>query len=457
MPVLDVQLAEAAQLFVRLRRVAFAVAERVFTARQVDVVVEARVVYGVCADVAHRVAAAADVAGVGFAAVNHLGVVDARHVTEARDLLRAKDLFVVEIQEKTDVQAGRQKRRKKVKLGDMVVMSRQLATLVRAGLSIIECLHIVAAQTDNPTFKDALNDVRLAVLTGSTLADSLRRHPKVFNEKYIALVQAGETGGVLDQTLEIAAVQFDQEADLREKVKAAFVYPMVVMFASIAVVIFMLVFIVPVFANVYTQFGAQLPPVTQLLVTMSFVIVHYWWLVLLVTFFGVKGVKKFHATPKGRRLFDQIQLKLPLLGILNRKIAVSRFTQTFAGSVQAGVPILRALAISAQTSGNVIIMEAINKVTVMVKDGSTLTAPLEASGQFPPLVVRMISAGEQSGNLEEMLSEITKFYTRDIEYTVGRLTRIMEPAMTVVVGGIVLFVLLALYMPVFNLTNVVHK
>ncbi|MEP6756091.1 MAG: type II secretion system F family protein [Chthonomonadales bacterium] len=386
-----------------------------------------------------------------------LGVVDARHVNEAREMLRAKDLFVVEIQEKASTEGSRPKRKKKVKIGDMVVMSRQLATLVRAGLSIIECLHIVATQTENSTFADALNDVRLSVLTGSTLADALRRHPKVFNEKYVALVQAGETGGVLDQTLEIAAQQFDQEADLREKVKAAFVYPMVVMFASIAVVIFMLVFIVPVFANVYVQFGAELPPVTQLLVTMSFVIVHYWWAVGISIYVGIKFLKKYHASPKGRRVFDQLSLKLPLLGKLNRKIAVSRFTQTFAGSVQAGVPILRALAISAQTSGNVIIMEAINKVTVQVKEGATLTAPLEATGQFPPLVVRMIAAGEQSGNLDEMLSEITKFYNRDIEYTVGKLTRIMEPAMTVVVGGIVLFVLLALYMPVFNLTNVVHK
>ena len=386
-----------------------------------------------------------------------LGTVDARHVNEARDLLRAKDLFVVEIQEKKLNDGATKKRKKKVKLGDMVVMSRQLATLVRAGLSIIECLHIVATQTDNPTFSDALNEVRLAVLTGSTLADALRRHPKVFNEKYIALVQAGETGGVLDKTLEIAATQFDAEADLKEKVKAAFVYPMVVMFASIAVVIFMLVFIVPVFANVYKSFGASLPPVTQLLVTMSFVIINYWWLVAVGSVGLVKGLKKAHASPKGRRMFDQLMLKIPLLGPLNRKIAVSRFTQTFSGSVEAGVPILRALAISAQTSGNVIIMEAINKVTIQVKDGSTLTAPLEATGQFPPLVCKMIAAGEQSGNLDEMLSEITKFYSRDIEYTVGKLTRIMEPAMTVVVGGIVLFVLLALYMPVFNLTQVVHK
>jgi type IV pilus assembly protein PilC len=384
------------------------------------------------------------------------GVIDAKHVAEARESLREKDLFVTNIQEKGPAKA-RTGRRKKVKLGDMVVMSRQLATLVRAGLSIIECLHTVATQTENPALAQAIDDVRLDVLTGSTLADSMKRHPKVFNEKYIALVHAGETGGVLDQTLEVAAEQFDKEADLREKVKSAFVYPMVVMIASIGVVIFMLVFIVPVFSNVYKQFNAKLPPVTELLVTLSFVILNYWWMVIGIGVALVMAFKRYHSTPQGRKVFDIIMLKLPLLGKLNRKIAVARFTQSFSGAIKAGVPILRALTISAQTSGNVVIMEAINKVTAQVKDGSTLAAPLEATGQFQPLVTRMIAAGEQSGNLDEMLSEVTKFYNRDIEYTVGKLTRIMEPLMTIAVGGIVLFVLLALYMPIFNMTQVVHK
>jgi type IV pilus assembly protein PilC len=389
--------------------------------------------------------------------VQQQGVIEARHVAEARESLRGKDLFVTDIQEKAGQAQAAKKKHKKVKLGDMVVMSRQLATLVRAGLSIIECLHTVASQSESPALADALYQVRMDVLTGSTLADAMKRHPKVFNEKYIALVQAGETGGVLDQTLEVAAEQFDKEADLREKVKAAFVYPMVVMISSIAVVVFMLVFIVPVFANVYKQFNADLPPITQLLVTMSFVILNYWYMVVAGIVAMVFLFKKWHATPRGRRTVDAIMLKLPLLGKLNRKIAVARFTQTFAGAIHAGVPILRALTISAQTSGNILIMEAIQKVTTMVKDGATLAAPLEATGQFQPLVVKMIAAGETSGNLDEMLDEVTKFFNRDIEYTVGKLTRIMEPLMTVAVGGIVLFVLLALYMPVFNLTHVVKK
>ena len=390
-----------------------------------------------------------------------VGTVAAKDLTEVREVLKGRELFITSIQEKADTPRGAGGNfsigKKKVKLQELVVMSRQLATLVRAGISIIECLASVSAQTDSPTLKKVLDDIRLDVLTGSTLTEAMQKHPAVLSDMYVSLVQAGETGGVLERTLEIAATQYDQEAELREKVKAAFVYPVLVLVASIAVVFFMLVFIVPVFAKVYNQFHAQLPPVTQALVVLSDLIVHYWWLVGLITYAIYFALKKYSATPGGQRVFDILKLKMPLLGDLNRKIAVSRFTQTFSGAISAGVPILRALQIAAQTSGNLIMVEAIQKVSNAVKEGSTLSAPLEQSGQFPPMVTRMIAAGEHSGNLDTMLDEITKFYNRDIEYAVGKLTRILEPAMTVIVGGIVLFVLLALYMPIFNLGNVVRS
>jgi type IV pilus assembly protein PilC len=387
------------------------------------------------------------------------GVIAARDATEVREVLRNKELFVTTLREQAGPAAPGASfqffKSKKVKLKELVVMSRQMATLVRAGISIVECLHAVGAQTENATLKQAINEIRLDVLTGSTLTDAMRKHSRILNEMYVSLVQAGETGGVLERTLEIAATQFDQEAELREKVAAAFVYPMVVLVASVGVVFFMLVFIVPVFAKVYDQFHAVLPPVTLALVFLSNCILHYWWIVMAAGYGAAFGIKKYIQTPAGRTMFDKLMLKIPLLGPLNRKIAVARFTQTFAGAIKAGVPILRALAISAQTSGNVVIMEAIRKVANFVKEGSTLTVPLEQTGQFPPMVTRMIAAGEQSGNLDTMLEEVTHFYNRDIEYTVNKLTKILEPAMTVVVGGIVLFVLLALYMPIFNLTNVV--
>ena len=389
------------------------------------------------------------------------GVIAAKDATEVREVLRNKELFVTTLREQAGPaapNAGFQLfKTKKVKLAELVVMSRQMATLVRSGISIVECLHAVGAQTENTLLKQAINEIRLDVLTGSTLTDAMRKHSRILNEMYVSLVQAGETGGVLERTLEIAAVQFDQEAELQEKVKAAFVYPMVVLVASVGVVFFMLIFIVPVFAKVYEQFHAVLPPVTLLLVLLSSMLLKYWWLGLGAGYGASFGIKRYIRTPAGRMMFDTLMLKVPLLGPLNRKIAVARFTQTFAGATKAGVPILRALAISAQTSGNVVIMEAIKKVAGFVKDGSTLTVPLEQTGQFPPMVTRMIAAGEQSGNLDTMLEEITHFYNRDIEYTVNKLTKILEPAMTIVVGGIVLFVLLALYMPIFNLTNVVKS
>ncbi len=385
------------------------------------------------------------------------GHITGRTEAEVRQILRHKNLFATIVKEINTGSPGFSMRRKKVKLTDMVVMSRQLATLVRAGLSLVECLYDIAEQTENPTLAEALRQVRLDIMTGCTLTESMCKHPAVFNENYLALVQAGETGGTLEQTLETAAIQLDQEAELREKVKGAFVYPALVMISSFGVVIFMLVFIVPVFAKVYDQFHSKLPAITLLLVSLSHLILTCWWGVALAGAFTLFLIRKGIATRKGRRIYDTIKLKMPLLGNLNRKIAVARFTQTLGGMVKAGVPLLQALMVASQTSGNTILQEAVSKVAGFIKDGSTLSAPLEQSRQFPLMMTRMVAAGELSGNLDAMLEEVTHFYNRDIEYTVNKLTKLMEPLMTMFVGGIVLFILLALYMPVFNLTHVLRR
>ena len=387
------------------------------------------------------------------------GTTTAASLSDLRTQLREKNLFVTDVREQSGTEQSQNASvsRRGVKLGDMVVMSRQLATLVRAGLNITECLYSVASQTENKVLQETLSQVRLDVLTGSTLGGAMRKHPRVFNEMYSSLVEAGETGGLLDRTLETAAVQFSREADLREKVKAAFTYPALVMVVAVGVVAFMLVVIVPVFADVYKQFHADLPAITMSLVFVSAVVVHYWWGVLIGGALGIIALRRFIRTDRGRRMYDILKLKIPLLGKLNRKIAVSRFTQTFAGMTSAGVPILRALAISATTSGNVIIKDAVMDVAEQVQQGAGLSAPLEKTGEFPLMVTRLIAAGEQSGNLDEMLDEITIFYNRDIEYTVEKLTKLMEPLMTVVVGVIVLFILLALYMPIFSLGQVVRR
>jgi type IV pilus assembly protein PilC len=389
------------------------------------------------------------------------GAISAKDAAEVRDKLRQNHVFLTQLTEQVAEQAkpggGSLFVRKKVKLDQLVVMSRQLATLVRAGLPIIQSLNEVAEQTENPYLSDIMREVRADVLNGATLAEAMRKHPKLFPDMYTSLVHAGESSGTLEQTLEAAARQFDAMAELREKVKGAMVYPVIVVVSAIGVVFFMLVFIVPAFGKVYTQFGAKLPAITLSLVTMSNLIVNYWWITGATAIAGCFAVRQYLRTTQGRRLLDIAMLKMPLVGKLNRKISVARFCMTFGGAVKAGVPLLRALVVGAQTTGNVIIQDAILKVADSVNEGSTIHAPLEQTGQFPSMMTRMIAAGEQSGNLDEMLEEVNRFYSRDIEYSVNRLTKMMEPLMTIVVGGIVLFVLLALYMPVFTLTQVMHK
>jgi len=385
------------------------------------------------------------------------GTIEGRDLGEARDNVRARDLFIVNIKPRVETTKSFQFRKKKVKLGDLVVMSRQLATLFRSGISLLDCLYAASRQSESPVLAAALEGVRVAVMGGSTLTDGMRLYPEVFNIKFIALAQAGEAGGVLDQTLEVAADQFDREAELAEKIKAAAVYPTIVICACVGVVVFMLVFIVPVFANVYAQFHAKLPALTTMLITVSHILVSFWWMVLGTVIALAQVWKRFVKTPYGMRFFHRLQLKIPLLGKLNRKVAVARFTETFSGAVTAGIPIIQALSVSGQTTGNVIIMDAIERASLQVQEGAQLAPALEASGEFPPMIVYMIAAGEQSGSLDIMLAEITRFYSRDIEYAVGRLTRAMEPLMTILIGIIVLFILLALYMPVFNMTQVIQK
>jgi len=387
------------------------------------------------------------------------GTLDAASLPDLRRVLRGRELFLTEVQAVAAPRAAgaaRPARGRRIALGDLVVMSRQLATLVRAGIPIVECLHVLATQTENPALVRVINAVRLDVLGGDTLSGAMARHPRAFNETTIALVQAGEAAGVLEETLETAALQYDREAELREKVRSAFIYPAVVLVVAAVVVLFMLFVIVPVFANVYVQFRAQLPLVTRVLVSTSFVMLRYGWVALLAGLVAAAVAVRWVRTPRGRMAYDRLRLRLPILGKLNRKIAVARFTQTLAAVTRAGVPILRALAVSAGTCGNRVIEEAALKVAEHVKEGATIAVPLEQTGEFPPMVTRMIAAGEQAGELDHMLAEVNRFYQRDIEYTVGRITRLIEPLMTVIVGGVVLFVLLALYLPVFNLARVIR-
>lgn len=387
------------------------------------------------------------------------GVMQADNDAELRDKLRSSGLFLTRFKKSSD---SAQKARssflpKKIKLMDLVIMSRQFATLVRSGVPIVETLAALKAQTENPTIAEALGALQLDVLEGANLSSAMEKHPRVFGPLYVSLVSAGEASGSLDMALEIIAEQLEKESVVQEQVKSAMAYPKLVVLACFGVVTFMLVFIVPTFSKVYAQFHATLPSVTLLLVSISGFVTKFWWLAILMVIGVIQGIKKFRATPYGKHLLDRVSLKAPLLGSVMRKIAIARFSQTLAGATKSGVPILNGLAISADTSGNSVISEAVHRVASLVSEGSPLAATLDQTGQFPPMVTRMIAAGEKAGNLEEMLSEIAKFYSRDVDYAVGRMTKMIEPLMTIVVGGIVLFILVALYMPVFNLSNVIKK
>jgi type IV pilus assembly protein PilC len=389
-----------------------------------------------------------------------IGTLNATSERDLREALREDQLFLTRFKVSFDPDASNSSEGslfQRIKLRDLVVASRQLATLVRAGIPINEALYACSVQTENRRIAETFRLVRLEVIEGETMSRAMRKHPKVFSDLYCSLVEAGESGGMLDKTLDIAADQLDREADLREKVKAAMTYPILVLFASVAVVAFMLLFIVPTFAKVYVQFHAELPLVTLSLVALSGFLSRWFWLIALAVVAAFILCRQFNKSDRGKLLFDRLKLKIPLVGKVLRKVAIARFCQTFSGMTNGGVPILRALQISSMTTGNKVIGDSIKDVIVAVKEGKMISRPLEETGHFPPMVVKMIQSGEDSGNMPEMLDEINRFYERDIEYSVDRLTKVMEPLMTVMVGGIVLFVLLALYYPVFNLTKVIRR
>ena len=389
------------------------------------------------------------------------GILIAENENQLRQSLRIKELFVTNFSVRSDYQAKPSSfqfiRPRRVKLTDMVIMSRQLSTLVRAGLSIVESLDTVANQTENPVLADALWGARLDVIGGDSLSIAMRKRPKVFNELYCALVEAGEVGGMLEHTLDVAAVEFDKQQTLREQLRSAMTYPILVILMACFVVLFMLTLIVPIFAKIYSQFHAQLPIITRSLITTSDIFLHWWYIILPILVAVGFMIHEYYKTENGRQVIDRMKLKIPVLGKLLHKIAVAQFTNTWAGTTKGGIPILSALQVSARTASNVVIRDAVMAVAQDVQAGASLATSLEEKGKFPALVVRMVASGEKSGNLDEMLDELTHFYERDIEYSVQRMVRMMEPAITVVVGGLVLFILLALYMPIWNLTQVIRR
>lgn len=329
--------------------------------------------------------------------------------------------------------------------------TRQFATMIGAGLPMVQCLDILAAQSENKEMAKIVNQVRDAVQGGATLSDAMKRHPKIFDELYTNMVEAGEVGGALDAIL-VRLAGYREKADkLVRKVKGAMVYPSVVMFVAIAVTIGMLTFIVPVFAKMFANFGSELPAPTRAVLAVSNFLKSNFVLLILGSIAGLGGFVWWKKTPAGALIVDQGLLRMPVLGNLVRKSSVARFTRTLSTLLSSGVSILDALEITAKTAGNLVVAKAINRSVLAIAEGDTITGPLKSTGVFPPMVIQMIGVGEKTGGLDEMLNKIADFYDEEVDDAVTALTSVIEPIIIVMMGIVIGAIMIAMYLPMFDI------
>ncbi|MBI4729877.1 MAG: type II secretion system F family protein [Acidobacteria bacterium] len=342
-----------------------------------------------------------------------------------------------------------------VKAKEVAVMSRQFATMINSGLSLLRALNILAEQTENRKLAKVIDEVRQDIERGQSLSQGLAKHPKVFSRLYVAMVKAGETGGVLDGALLRLAETLEKEVALRQKVKSAMTYPVAVFGLVVIILVGMLLFIVPTFKNLYADLGGTLPLPTRLLLGISDAFKKVWFLIFGIAGGAAFGLKRFAATDRGRAMLDAFKLKAPVFGPLAHKTALSRFARTLSVLARSGVPILQSLDIVAETVNNDVIARAVKEVQASVKEGESIAKPLERHAVFPPMVVQMMAVGEETGALDTMLAKISDFYDQEVEATVEALTSLIEPILIVVMGGAVGGMVVALYMPMFNIVKLI--
>lgn len=341
----------------------------------------------------------------------------------------------------------------KVTEKDIVVMTRQFATMIDAGLPLVQCLEILFSQQDNKTFKRVLKNIKEDVEEGSTFADALKQHPDVFDDLFVNLVAAGEIGGILDIILNRLAAYIEKAAKLKKKVKGAMTYPIVVMVIAVMVVAVILIFVIPVFEAMFADFGKALPVPTQIVVAMSDFLKNYILYIIVGFVLFVFAFRRFYKTDKGRALVDKVLLKVPVFGMLLRKVAVAKFTRTLGTMISSGVPILDSLDIVAATAGNMTIEEAIRETRRSISEGRTIAEPLADSDVFPSMVVQMISVGEATGALDTMLSKIADFYDDEVDAAVDALTSMLEPFMMVFLGITIGGLVVSMYLPIFQMAG----
>jgi type IV pilus assembly protein PilC len=343
----------------------------------------------------------------------------------------------------------------KVKLKDIAIFSRQFATMINSGLTLIRALAILAEQTENKVLAKVLVDVRQDVERGASLSQALAKHPKAFNRLYVAMVKAGETGGVLDSVLLQLASTIEKQVELKRKIKSAMTYPVAVLCLVLLIVMAMLVFVVPTFKNLYKQLGGTLPLPTRLLIGVSTVAKTFLPIIVLAIGVLVWGLRRYAATEKGRAFLDTVKLRVPIFGKLVHKTAVTRFARTLAALLRAGVPILESIEITMGTVGNHVFAVALKDVQEAVKQGESMAKRLAEHSIFPPMVVQMIAVGEETGAVDTMLDKISDFFDQEIEALVNTLTSLLEPLLIVVLGGAVGSMVISLYMPLFNIIKLI--
>jgi type IV pilus assembly protein PilC len=367
--------------------------------------------------------------------------------------LRAKGLIVLDIEEFKSADVGDMLGRfKRVKATELTIATRQLSTMISSGMSLLRALYVLEDQAKSDKLREAMIQIRKDVEAGISLSAALQRHPDIFNDLYVAMVSAGEIGGILEETLARVADQLEKDDSLRRQVKAAMMYPILIGSFAMTVLIALVTFLVPVFEKVFKQFGGDLPTITKFTVGLSHAVTHQWYLLIACTAGVIFGFKKWKKTARGREQWDRFKLKVPWkIGEIVQKVCLARFSRTYSALIAAGVPMLQSIEITGRTSGNKVIENAMEQVRESVKAGGSITTPMRAVPEaFPTMVTQMIGVGEETGALEQMLSKVADFYEDEVAASLKALTSILEPLMIIVVGGIVGFIVISMYMPMFK-------
>jgi type IV pilus assembly protein PilC len=382
------------------------------------------------------------------------GKVEAPNAEELRKRLQAEGLQVLEVTEDRKaprVPAGGYGR---VKLSDLAIFARQFSTMLDAGVSLIRCLDVLQAQTNNARLRKILMDLSARVESGESLSRSMARHPKAFSQLIIGLIRAGEVGGVLEESLQRIAGFLEKDVELRRKIRSALTYPVIVLLAAIGIVIFLVSWLVPQFAQLFKELDIkELPAPTQFLVDLSALFTQRWYVVIIAVVAILIAYKLFVSTRVGRRVADRVKLRVPVFGPLHHKIVMARFSRTMGTLLASGVPILQAMETVAGVVGNSVVSDAVIESRARIREGEKIADPLQRSKMFPPMVVHMVSVGEESGSLDHMLNKIADFYENEVEMTIASLTAAIEPVMIVLLGVIVGFIVIAMFLPMIEVIS----